>query len=305
MLSTLLRRVLSHGTIRTVAHNTRRVASVCSWFDDNARPLPWRNSTTWGVVVSEFMLQQTPVHRVEPVWQDWMARWPTPQLLASEPSGEAVRAWGRLGYPRRALRLHATAQQITDQHGGRVPSSDEALRALPGVGEYTAAAIRAFAFGLESTVLDVNVRRVISRAWSGIDEPPSHLSAVERTLANSLATAADDPSAWAAASMELGAIVCTKTTPQCSVCPLKRSCAWRSAGFPPSEAARRRQPRYEGSDRQARGRILSALRESETAVNGNILVDMSADRDQMLRALESLESEGLIRRVGRAFALPL
>ena len=149
------------------------------------------------------------------------------------------------------------------------------------------------------------MRRVISRAWNGVDEPPSHLSAVERRLAQSLVTAADDPSAWAAASMELGATMCTKATPQCSVCPLKRSCAWRSAGFPPLEAARRRQPRYEGSDRQARGRILSVLRESETAVDSNLLVDMSADRDQMLRALESLESEGLIRRVGRAFALPL
>ena len=234
-----------------------------------------------------------------------MKRWPTPPALASEPSGEAVRAWGRLGYPRRALRLHATAQQITDHYEGRVPSDEGELRALPGVGEYTAAAIRAFAFGLESIVLDVNVRRVISRAWNGVDEPPSHLSAVERTLAQSLVTAADDPSAWAAASMELGATVCTKATPQCSVCPLKRSCAWRSAGFPPSEAARRRQPRYEGSDRQARGRILSVLRESETAVDSNLLVDMSADRNQMLRALESLESEGLIRRVGRAFALPL
>ena len=245
------------------------------------------------------------MHRVEPVWQDWIKRWPTPLALASEPSGEAVRAWGRLGYPRRALRIHATAQQITDHCEGRVPSDEGELRALPGVGEYTAAAIRAFAFGLESIVLDVNVRRVISRAWNGVDEPPSHLSAVERRLAQSLVTAADDPSAWAAASMELGATVCTKATPQCSICPLKRSCAWRSAGFPQSEAARRRQPRYEGSDRQARGRILSVLRESETAVDSNLLVDMSADRDQMLRALKSLESEGLIRRVGRAFALPL
>ena len=304
MLSTLLRRSPSHGTIRTVAKNTRRVASVCSWFDDHARPLPWRSSTPWGVVVSEFMLQQTPVHRVESVWRDWITRWPTPQALASEPSGEAVRAWGRLGYPRRALRLHATAQQITDNYEGRVPSGEGELRALPGVGEYTAAAIRAFAFGLESIVLDVNVRRVISRAWSGVDAPASHLSTVERTLAQSLATAADDSSVWAAASMELGAIVCTKKTPLCSSCPLKRTCAWRTAGFPRSGAGRRRQPRYEGSDRQARGRILTVLRESETAVDSDLLVDMSTDRDQMLRALESLESDGLVRRVGGAFALP-
>jgi A/G-specific adenine glycosylase len=128
--------------------------------------------------------------------------------------------------------LHATAQQITDNYEGRVPSGEGELRALPGVGEYTAAAIRAFAFGLESIVLDVNVRRVISRAWSGVDAPASHLSTVERALAQSLATAADDSSVWAAASMELGAIVCTKKTPQCSSCPLKRTCAWRTAGFP-------------------------------------------------------------------------
>jgi len=161
-----------------------------------------------------------------------MQRWPEAADLAGEPAGEAVRAWGRLGYPRRALRLHAAAVAITENHGGVVPSDEQQLRDLPGVGEYTAAAVRAFAFGLPSVVLDVNVRRVLARAWSGVAEPPGHLTAVERALAEGLAHSADDPAQWAAASMELGAVVCTKREPDCQSCPLLTDCAWQNAGAP-------------------------------------------------------------------------
>jgi A/G-specific adenine glycosylase len=304
MLSTLLRRTASHETIRAVAKDTNRVDRVCAWFERSARPLPWRDTSPWGVLVSEFMLQQTPVKRVEPVWRVWMERWPEPAALAAEPAGEAVRAWGRLGYPRRALRLHATAIELTAEHGGSVPSSEAELRALPGVGEYTAAAIRAFAFGESSVVLDVNVRRVISRAWSGIDEPPSHMTAMERALAEGLASAASDTPAWAAASMELGALVCTKVSPDCGSCPLQRSCVWRKAGFPPLEAKPRRQPRFEGSDRQARGRIMRALREADKPVSRSRLISDLVDGKQGERALASLEADGLVVRVGRNFALP-
>jgi len=178
MFSTVLRRPAQHGTIRAVAKDTGTITAVCSWFEASARDLPWRGASPWGVLVSEFMLQQTPVARVEPQWRAWMDRWPEAADLADEPAGEAVRAWGRLGYPRRALRLHAAAVAITERHGGSVPSKEEELLALPGVGEYTAAAVRAFAFGLPSVVLDVNVRRVLARAWSGVAEPPGHLTAV-------------------------------------------------------------------------------------------------------------------------------
>lgn len=233
-----------------------------------------------------------------------MDRWPEPADLAAVPSGEAVRAWGRLGHPRRALRLHATAVAITHEHGGQVPRDENELRALPGVGEYTAAAIRAFAFGEKAVVLDVNVRRVISRAWTGIDEPPAHMTATERALAAGLAQAASDAAVWAAASMELGAVVCTKKAPDCPTCPLVRTCAWRKAGSPRLKITPRRQPRFEGSDRQARGVILRALREAQGPLPKSALLDPRADREQSERALKSLLDDGLVVLAGSRYSLP-
>jgi len=255
-------------------------------------------------MVSEFMLQQTPVARVEPVWRTWLERWPQPVDLAGEPAGEAVRAWGRLGYPRRAIRLHGAAVAITERHGGQVPSDEVELRALPGVGDYTAAAIRAFAFGLPSVVLDVNVRRVIARAWDAVAEPPAHLTALERALAEGLAQAADDPARWAAASMELGALVCTKRDPDCGVCPIKQRCAWRKAGFPAAESGARRQPKYEGSDRQARGKILAALRDADEPLARTSVLAEVPDDEQAQRALNSLLRDGLVIGKGDEVRLP-
>lgn len=282
----------------------RSVDRVCSWFEINARPLPWRDTSPWGVMVSEFMLQQTPVSRVEPVWQEWMERWPSPSDLAAEPSGSAVRAWGRLGYPRRALRLHSAASVIASDFRDEVPDDEATLRSLPGVGDYTAAAICAFAFGQPTVVLDVNVRRVISRAWTGIAEPPSHLTAVERALAASLANAASDGAAWAAASMELGAIVCTRKEPSCEACPLRRSCRWVAAGKPAAEHPRKTQARFEGSDRQARGRMMHVLRESNGSVSREVLLATVEDHEQAQRVLASLEADGLIVRRRTRCALP-
>nr|EIF91662.1 A/G-specific adenine glycosylase [Streptomyces tsukubensis NRRL18488] len=161
---------------------------VIAWFDEHARDLPWRRpeAGAWGVMVSEFMLQQTPVSRVLPVYEQWLARWPRPADLAAEPSGEAVRAWGRLGYPRRALRLHGAAQAIAERHGGDVPSDHAQLLALPGIGEYTAAAVASFAYGQRHAVLDTNVRRVFARASTGIQYPPTATTAAERKLARAL-----------------------------------------------------------------------------------------------------------------------
>lgn len=294
MFSTVLRRTASHETIPAVAENSGLIERVDRWFEKSARSLPWRSTTPWGVLVSEFMLQQTPVARVEPVWKAWMERWPEPVDLAGDSPGEAVRAWGRLGYPRRALRLHAAAVAITEQHAGEVPSVEEQLLALPGVGEYTAAAVRAFAFGLDSVVLDVNVRRVLARAWSGVAEPPSHLTATERRLAEALSQSSKDPARWAASSMELGALICTKRDPACHNCPLRKACAWQAAGAPESTGPARRQARYEGSDRQARGRILAALRDADGPLaTASVLAEVS-DTHQAIRALESLVADGLV-----------
>src|SRR5579884_4533363 len=208
---------------------------VLDWYRANARDLPWRrpDAGPWAVMVSEFMLQQTPVSRVLPAYEAWIARWPTPATLAADPPGEAVRAWGRLGYPRRALRLHAAATAIVERHGGDVPDDYNALRALPGVGEYTAGAIASFAFGRRAAVLDTNVRRVLARAFSGVEFPADSLTAAERALAEMvLPQAEQDAASWAAASMELGALVCTAKAPKCSQCPLVELCVWRALGQP-------------------------------------------------------------------------
>lgn len=157
-----------------VPNAVRYTEPILGWYAEHARDLPWRapDATPWGILVSEVMLQQTPVARVLPIWRRWMERWPTPAALAAEPSGEAVRAWGRLGYPRRALRLHACAVAITERHGGQVPSSYEALRELPGIGAYTAAAVASFAYRQRHAVLDTNVRRVLARLIGGVEYPP-------------------------------------------------------------------------------------------------------------------------------------
>ncbi|TKR22459.1 A/G-specific adenine glycosylase, partial [Cellulomonas hominis] len=195
---------------------------VVAWFDAHARDLPWRHPdrTPWGVLVSEVMLQQTPVVRVEPAWRAWFARWPEPADLAAASPADVLRAWDRLGYPRRALRLQECARAVVERHGGVVPSDADALLALPGIGEYTAAAVRAFAFGLRSVVLDTNVRRVLARVAAGAALPAPALTVGERRLAQAFVPADDARAArWAAASMELGALVCTARSPRCGACP--------------------------------------------------------------------------------------
>ena len=206
---------------------------VLAWFDENQRDLPWRKSTAWGVMVSEFMLQQTPVNRVLPIWNEWMSRWPTPKELSSAKKSDLLKAWGRLGYPRRALRLHEAATIIVTEHNNQVPKTEEELRKLPGVGEYTAAAIMAFAHKERSLVLDINIRRLFARAIDGQELPPLHITNSERQLRTELIPA--DASKWAAATMELGALVCSATKPMCEKCPIENQCLWRANGYPKSE----------------------------------------------------------------------
>ena len=243
---------------------------VLAWYARNARDLPWRapGVTPWSVLVSEIMLQQTPVARVLPEYLRWIARWPTPAALATEPAGEAIRQWGRLGYPRRALRLHETATILTARHGGMVPPDRDALLALPGIGSYTAAAVASFAFGQRHAVLDTNVRRVLARLVAGQPGPGAAPSVAERRLAESLLPGEPAVAArWSVAVMELGALVCTAASPRCGTCPVARDCAWLAAGRPkvpgePEAAAGRRTQRYDGTDRQCRGRLLAVLRDS-------------------------------------------
>jgi A/G-specific adenine glycosylase len=285
------------------------VAPVLAWFEVHRRELPWRaaDRTPWGVLVSEVMLQQTPVARVDPAWTSWMRRWPDPAALAGEAPGEAVRQWGRLGYPRRALNLHAAAGAIVERHGGRVPESAEELRALPGVGEYTAAAVLAFAFGRRSVVLDTNVRRVIARAVGATEQPAPHLTADERARAAALVPARDAEAAqWSAAVMELGALVCTAASPGCGRCPLEQRCAWVRAGRPAYDGPTRRPQPFAGTDRQARGALLAVLREhADPVARSELERAWSVDVLQRERALDGLVADGLVEPLeGDRFRLP-
>jgi A/G-specific adenine glycosylase len=313
--------------------STSYAEPVLTWYARNARDLPWRapDATPWAVLVSEIMLQQTPVVRVLPEYLSWIARWPTPAALAAAPAGEAIRQWGRLGYPRRALRLHETATILVARHGGTVPADLDALRALPGIGSYTAAAVASFAFGQRHAVLDTNVRRVLARLvagqpWAGT---ASSVSVAERRLAESLLPAEPAVAArWSVAVMELGALVCTAAGPRCGDCPVARECAWLAAGRPgmggeaagvnrvaatigavgasgASGAARRRTQKYEGTDRQCRGRVLAVLRATDDPVRRAAFDAVWAGQAQLDRALDGLVADGLVDPLpdGR-FALP-
>ena len=268
--------------------------AVLAWYAAHARDLPWRRTNDpWAVLVSEVMLQQTPVARVLPAYDAWLARWPTPAALAADSPGEGVRQWGRLGYPRRALRLHAAAVAITERHGGTVPSDLDDLLSLPGVGAYTARAVASFAYGQRHAVVDTNVRRVVARAVAGQAEagPPSttrDLAAVEALLPY------DEAATFGVAVMELGALVCTARTPRCGDCPLAEACAWRLAGCPPYEGPRAPRQAFEGTDRQARGALLAIVRNATGPVPREALDGAWPHAVQRARALDGLIADGLV-----------
>jgi len=285
---------------------SRLHAPILEWYAEHQRDLPWRRpeATPWSVMVSEFMLQQTPVARVLPVHEAWLEAWPAPADLATVAPGEAVRAWGRLGYPRRALRLHAAAQAIVERHGGQVPASYDDLLALPGVGDYTAAAISSFAFGQAHVVLDTNVRRVFARAEAGAEFPAPSVTRAERDLAQALLPE-DEAATWAVAVMELGALVCTATSPACGRCPVADDCAWRTAGHPAYDGPARKVQTWAGTDRQCRGRLLSLLRESDGPVHRSRLDAVWSAIDQRERCLASLIDDGLVVPASElTYALP-
>lgn len=280
---------------------------LIAWYRENARDLPWRRPGfgAWGTLVSEFMLQQTPVVRVVPHLEAWLARWPTPADLAADPPAEAVRQWANLGYPRRALWLHRAAVDVRDRHGGAVPRDVDALLALTGIGDYTARAVAVFAFGDRHPVVDTNTRRVLARAVDGNSQPgpPSRrdLAAMEAILP----TGDEEAAAVNAAAMELGALVCTARAPRCEACPLAGSCAWRALGYPDTGDTRRRQARYEGSDRQARGAVLKELRDASAhAVALDAVLADWPDPGQRDRAIDSLVADGLAEAIDGMLSLP-
>ena len=282
--------------------STRFEAPLTEWYAASARDLPWRapGVAAWSVLVSEFMLQQTPVARVLPAYEAWLGRWPTATALAAATPADAVRQWGRLGYPRRALRLHACAEVIASQHGGEVPASVSELLKLPGVGAYTAAAIASFAFGQRHPVLDTNVRRVLARLVTGA-EPAGRSSAsvAEIALAESLLPPAAERRAatWSVAVMELGALICTAAKPACDRCPVATACAWQQGGRPAAAKPRRAQ-RYEGSDRQCRGALLAVLRSAPGPVPAAALDDCWPEPGQRQRVLAGLLADGLAETYG-------
>ena len=282
-------------------------SALLTWFDLNERPLPWRNKSTssWGILISEVMSQQTPVARVAPQWQEWIQRWPTPSDFAQANKAEVLRAWGKLGYPRRALRLHECAQAIVERHNGEVPSQVDELLALPGIGAYTARAVACFAFQQDVPVVDTNVRRVYGRAATGEFLQP-------QPKAKELAQVAEVTTGprCSAALMELGALVCTAKSPKCDVCPIRHTCEWQNLGCPqPSEEdlskAKKRVQKFTGTDRQVRGLLMDVLRAADEPVAKTKLDVVWPDAAQRSRALFSLVEDGLaVQTEAGTFHLP-
>ncbi len=281
------------------------------WYRDAARDLPWRRPRfhddfgAWGTLVSEFMLQQTPVNRVIPHLEAWLDRWPTPPAMAAASTSEVLQQWANLGYPRRALWLHRAAVEITERHGGIVPNDVDALLRLSGIGDYTARAVAVFAYGDRHPVVDTNTRRVMARAILG-QAQPGPPSRRDLELMDSLLPADVEESAvFNAAAMELGATVCTARSPRCDICPLVDICAWVAAGRPDTGDTRRRQAAFEGSDRQARGAVLRILR---AAAPAPVLIDSVLaewpDPLQRDRAIDSLIVDGLAEADGEMLSLP-
>ena len=269
---------------------------IVKWFAKNKRDLPWRNTTPWGVMVSEYMLQQTPVHRVLPKWIEWMDRWPTAADLAKASPAQVITAWGRLGYPRRALRLHAAAQIIAEDFNNEVPADSQTLLALPGIGEYTAAAISAFAFEQRTLVMDINIRRVLTRIIDGEEHPKPAPSAAEKSARLSLVPL-KNAHVWAAATMEFGALICTSKNPSCELCPVISQCQWRKNGYPKTHLVRKSQD-WHGTDRKCRGTIVQALRENESLTESAIK-KLWPDESQVEKALKTLTDDLLIQRLPR------
>ena len=271
---------------------------LIEWFALARRELPWRapGVSAWQILVSEFMLQQTPVARVAPIWVDWVARWPTPSATAAAGAADVLRAWGKLGYPRRAKRLHECAVMIATEHADVVPDDVDILLGLPGVGAYTARAVACFAYRKRVPVVDTNVRRVVARAIHGLADAGNPSTVRDHADVEALLPEGAAAAEFSAALMELGATVCTARSPKCAICPLE-VCTWRDAGYPAGDGPARSAQRFAGTDRQVRGKLLDVLRASSVPVERPQLdVVWLTDTAQRDRALDSLLIDGLVEQ---------
>ena len=283
---------------RSAASMTIPADDLIEWFAQTRRELPWREPgvTAWQILVSEFMLQQTPVARVAPIWVDWIARWPTPSATAAAGSADVLRAWGKLGYPRRAKRLHECAVVIATEHADVVPDDIDVLLGLPGVGAYTARAVACFAYRKRVPVVDTNVRRVVARAIHGLADAGNPSTVRDHADVEALLPEGAAAATFSAALMELGAMVCTARSPKCAICPLD-VCAWRDASYPVGNGPVRSAQRFAGTDRQVRGKLLDVLRASSVPVERPQLdVVWLTDTAQRDRALDSLLVDGLVEQ---------
>jgi A/G-specific adenine glycosylase len=279
---------------------TAITADVLAWGVPRLRDLPWRRTRDpWAVLVSEVMLQQTQVTRVIPRWESFLVRFPTTAACAAAPLAEVLREWQGLGYPRRARNLHATAQRVEELGG--FPRDLEGLVALPGVGRYTARALLAFAFELDAAVVDTNIARVFARVLG------------ERLTPGRVQAAADaacprgDAWVWNQCLMDLGAVLCRPTAPRCDECPISTRCVWRRAGGPDpavgSAGVSVRQARFEGSDRQARGRLMKALSAGSVG-RTEVASLMQRNEETASRLVAALLSEGMCQTDGSTLRLP-
>ncbi|MBT1178449.1 A/G-specific adenine glycosylase [Bifidobacterium vespertilionis] len=301
----------------SVADPSAVAAPLFAWWHANARDLPWRfgRTTPWGVLVSEVMSQQTQMSRVVPYWRAWMDVWPDAAALAAASPAEVITAWGRLGYPRRALRLQECARVVAGECADELPRSYDGLTALPGIGDYTASAVMSFAFGMRIAVIDTNIRRVLSRVFTGVESLGGSAKPAERDLANRVLPAdAGESVVWNQAVMELGALVCTAKSPRCDVCPVSGLCMFLAAGRPGlGERRTRPRQRFQGTDRQVRGIVLDALRRlpagggdggGDVGAAGTMpgapqlpraqARQLWADRAQLDACIASLDDDGLI-----------
>ena len=292
---------------RDVADTPRLHDRLLTWGEQTRRDLPWRRTRDpWAILVSELMLQQTQVARVEARYPDFLARFPDPATCAAAPAGEVVAAWEGLGYNRRAVSLHRAATAVVEQHGGRLPDDLDGLMALPGVGPYTARAVLAFAHERDHGVVDTNAARFLARAVAGErlgPRPAQELADEQVPLGRGWA--------WNQAVLDLGATVCLRRQPRCARCPIVDQCRWARAGFPEPDPATGSagvsggQSRFDGSDRQGRGRLVQALRTGP--VDLSRVADVTGwpeQPDRARRIADALVGEGLAEYVDGQLSLP-
>jgi A/G-specific adenine glycosylase len=284
-----------------LTRNDRIAVALLKWGSDTLRDLPWRRTRNpWHVLVSEVMLQQTSVARVLPKFEAFINEFPAPHDLASAPLGDALRLWSGLGYPRRCRNLREAARVLHEEFNGEFPESVDVLLTLPGVGQYTSRAVLAFAFEHDVAVVDTNVSRVLSRLEGRA------LKAKElQVLADSFVPQGLGWE-WNQVMMDFGARHCTARQPQCAQCPLRQLCVWKGEGVDPAPAsagASKPQGRFEGSDRQARGRAMRAVADGVTTLAA-LAKTMGVEEDRARSLVSALVDEGLLVRSGKRFTLP-